>query len=149
MLLLAFVAARSTPNLPSLSVDLYLVAMGDNRVPRFQVPRRGREILEVPRFQGSSSTSQVPGGCGTPHGVEGGGMRHRGGAKCACRVDPSTSGGAAESTSSMDACNPPEGPVDVPTINAKPLAAIVGEPAHSSPYSFYPHVPCLMRRLPV
>eukprot|EP00964_Phaeocystis_antarctica_P016668 scaffold9172_cov52-Phaeocystis_antarctica.AAC.4 len=37
-------------------------------------------------------------------------MRHRGGAKCACRVDPSTSGGAAESTSSMYACNPPEGP---------------------------------------
>ena len=37
-------------------------------------------------------------------------MRHRGGAKCACRVDPSTSGGAAESSSSMYACNPPEGP---------------------------------------
>ena len=37
-------------------------------------------------------------------------MRHRGGAKCACRVDPSTSGGADESTSSMYACNLPEGP---------------------------------------
>ena len=56
------------------------------------------------------SRFQVPGGVRNPAWRTGGGMRHRGGAKCACRVDPSTSGGAAENTSSMYACNPPEGP---------------------------------------
>ena len=56
------------------------------------------------------SRFQVPGGVRNPAWGRGMGMRHRGGAKCACRVDPSTSGGAAENTSSMYACNPPEGP---------------------------------------
>eukprot|EP00964_Phaeocystis_antarctica_P033292 scaffold18897_cov53-Phaeocystis_antarctica.AAC.2 len=45
------------------------------------------------------SRFQVPGGVRNTAWDRGGGMRHRG-AKCACRVDPATSGGAAESTSS-------------------------------------------------
>eukprot|EP00964_Phaeocystis_antarctica_P024234 scaffold13589_cov64-Phaeocystis_antarctica.AAC.2 len=133
MLLLAFVAARSTPNLPSLSVDLltmescilllrriscmqhFLLQVNPDspsgsafRGSRFHGVRLWRSQgskVPVPRLR-----FQVPGGVRNPAWGRGMGMRHRGGAKCACRVDPSTSGGAAENTSSMYACNPPEGP---------------------------------------
>eukprot|EP00964_Phaeocystis_antarctica_P134529 scaffold98810_cov69-Phaeocystis_antarctica.AAC.1 len=86
------------------------------------------------RTKKRTCSGQVPGsrfrwGMRNPAWDSGGGMRHRGGAKCACRMDPSTSGGAAESTSSVYACNPPE---RASMFNgAKPLSIF-----------FYPHTGC-------
>ena len=112
--------------------------------------RGSRFRLHVPaRFQ-------VPGSWGVRNTAwdRGGGMRHRG-AKCACRVDPSTSGGAAESTSSMYACYPPEGPSAVDRCaNDRRKTAFAHHLANAIPFSFYPHsylfdeaVACLMGRL--
>ena len=99
--------------------------------------RGSRFRLHVPaRFQ-------VPGSWGVRNTAwdRGGGMRHRG-AKCACRVDPSTSGGAAESTSSCMRATLRRGPSIMPSMsNAyRSLRAW-------SPYYFTPTVTCLMGRL--
>ena len=55
-------------------------------------------------------------------------------AKCACRVDPSTSGGAAESTSSM-CVQPSGGAVDVrATLSPKPAGTLMLFTPSVSPY---------------
>ena len=56
------------------------------------------------------------------------------------RLNPSTSGGAAESTSSMYACNPPEGPsmCQQPTIAANRLR-LRRSPYYLPPFGYLFH----------
>ena len=61
------------------------------------------------------------------------------------RLNPSTSGGAAESTSSMYACNPPEGPS---TCQRRCSTALLLFYPHRGCYLFDDPVTCLMTRLP-
>ena len=92
--------------------------------------------------------------CSREHGIEGG---HAPSRRSKMRLNPSTSGGAAESTSSMYACNPPEGPsmcqrslqtacpcVVLHIIYPLSVTSFMGRSA-----SFMNRVTSFMRRLPI
>eukprot|EP00964_Phaeocystis_antarctica_P001062 scaffold601_cov73-Phaeocystis_antarctica.AAC.4 len=142
------------------------------RVPRFQVPRRGREIVEVRRFQGSSSTSQVvtrrvltsvhvparfqvPGSWGGAEpriGYRGGDAPSRR-SKMRLQGGPLHAGWRCREHLVYVGVQPSGGAVDVPTITRNRSLTPSG-----SSYSFTPHsylfddpvtaVTCLMNRLP-
>ena len=92
--------------------------------------------------------------CSREHGIEGG---HAPSRRSKMRLNPSTSGGAAESTSSMYACNLPEGPsmcqrslqtacgcVVLHIIYPLSVTSFMGRSA-----SFMNRVTSFMRRLPI